>query len=185
MPASPFHNDRSQAEQARLLRIRFLLTDVDGVLTDGQLQLDGQGNETKVFHVHDSAGFAYWHRSGFGSGLLSGRESSAALHHGRSMGIEEIHLGHRDKLPVVEEIARRNSLDLDEIAYIGDDLLDLPVLRAVGLAASVPGGRPEVLAVVQYVTRTAGGRGAVRELVEEILRAKGMWDRVISGDGLK
>ena len=167
----------------RLARIRFLLTDVDGVLTDGRLHFDHQGNETKVFHVHDGAAFAYWHRAGFGSGFLSGRDCPAVVHRAAGLGIAEVHLGNLDKLPVAEEIARRRGLEMYEIAYIGDDLLDLPVLRRVGFAAAVPNGRPEVRAVAHYVTAVAGGAGAVREVVEIILKAKGLWDDVVATDG--
>jgi 3-deoxy-D-manno-octulosonate 8-phosphate phosphatase (KDO 8-P phosphatase) len=167
----------------RLNRIRFLLTDVDGVLTDGRLHFDHEGNESKVFHVFDGAAYAYWHRAGFGSGFLSGRDSPPVQHRATELRIEEIHLGHLDKLPVVMEIAQRRGLEMDEIAYVGDDLLDLPVLAAVGFAASVANARPEVKERVHYVTETPGGQGAVREIVELILQAKGLWDGVVASDG--
>ena len=168
----------------QLARICFLLSDVDGVLTDGRLVFDSEGNESKVYHVHDSAGFAYWHRSGFKAGILSGRNCAAVAHHAKSLGITEVHLGHLDKMPIVQEIAERHSLALDEIAYIGDDLLDIPVLQAVGFAASVPNGRQEVLGAAHYVTNASGGRGALREVVEHLLRAKDLWEGVVAGGGL-
>jgi len=167
----------------RLARIRFLLTDVDGVLTDGRLYFDHEGNETKVFHVLDGAAFAYWHRSGLLSGLLSGRDCPAVVHRAQSNGIKEVHLGKLDKIPALLDIQSRHGLDLEEIAYIGDDLLDLPVLRKVGFSATPPNGRPELQAVVHYVTKTPGGFGAVREVVEMILKAKGLWERIVDTDG--
>jgi 3-deoxy-D-manno-octulosonate 8-phosphate phosphatase (KDO 8-P phosphatase) len=167
----------------RLNRIRFLLTDVDGVLTDGRLYFDHEGNESKVFHVFDGAALAYWHRAGFASGFLSGRECAPVHHRAASLHVEEIHLGHLDKLPVLEEIAKRRGLDMAEIAYMGDDLLDLPVLAQVGFAASVANGRPEVRERVHYVSETPGGQGALREIVELILKAKNLWDGVVASDG--
>ena len=167
----------------RLAPIRFLLTDVDGVLTDGRLYFDHAGNETKVFHVLDGAAFAYWHRSGFQSGLLSGRDCPAVVHRAESSGIEEVHLGKLDKLPALLDIQTRHGLELDEIAYIGDDLLDLPVLRKVGFSATPPNGRPELREFVHYVTKTPGGFGAVREVVEMILKAKGLWEQIMATDG--
>ena len=167
----------------QLTRIRFLLTDVDGVLTDGRLYFDHAGNESKVFHVLDGAGLAYWHRAGFKSGFLSGRDCPAVLHRATSLKVDEVHLGKLDKMPVVETIAANHRLKLDEIAYIGDDLLDVPVLRRVGFAVSVPNGRPEVHESAHYVTETPGGQGALREVVEVILKAKKMWDDVVASDG--
>jgi len=168
---------------ARLARIRFLLTDVDGVLTDGRLYFDHAGNEMKVFHVLDGAAFAYWHRSGFQSGLLSGRDCPAVVQRATSCGIQEIHLGKLDKVPALLDIKERLQLEFDEIAYIGDDLLDLPVLREVGFSITPPNGRPELRASVHYVTETAGGFGVVREVVEMILKAKGLWQNILSTDG--
>ncbi|MCA8957293.1 MAG: HAD hydrolase family protein [Planctomycetes bacterium] len=167
----------------KLTKIRFLLTDVDGVLTNGDLHYDHAGNESKVFHVLDGAGFAYWHRAGFASGFLSGRPCAAVEHRARHLKIHEVHLGNLDKLPVLLDIAARWELQLDEIAYIGDDLLDLAVLRQVGLAVTVPNGRPEVHAAADFITATPGGRGVVREVVEMLLKAKGMWDEVVATDG--
>lgn len=165
----------------QLQRIRFLLTDVDGVLTDGRLYFDHHGNEFKVFHVYDGAGLAYWQRAGLKSGFLSGRHCVPVQKRAEALRIDEVFLGHLDKLPVLEDIVTRYGLDPEDVAYIGDDVLDLPVLERVGLSVAVPNGRPELFPRVDYVTTTRGGEGAVREVIEMILKAKGLWDDLIAG----
>jgi 3-deoxy-D-manno-octulosonate 8-phosphate phosphatase (KDO 8-P phosphatase) len=164
-------------------RIRMILTDVDGVLTDGRIHFDASGNESKSFHVHDAAGLIYWHRSGGLSGFLSGRDAPIVRARATEIGVHEVHLGHLDKLPVFEEIAVRLGLEADQIAYVGDDLLDLPVLRCVGLAAAPADARPEVRSAVHHVTGAAGGTGVLREVVELLLRARGAWDEVVRKGG--
>lgn len=170
-------------EPQRLRDIRFLLTDVDGVLTDGRLHFDFEGRELKTFHVYDGAGLAYWHRAGFHSGFLSGRQCTPVQKRAEGLKVHEIHLGHLDKLPVFEEILERRGLRAEEVAYLGDDLLDIPVLQRAGLACTVPNGRAEVRAHCHYLCNTPGGQGALREVVELILQAKGVWDEVLRSDG--
>lgn len=167
-----------------LAAIRLLLTDVDGVLTDGRIHFDGEGREIKTFHVHDGAGLVYWQRAGGLSGFLSGRDSLVVRQRAEELGVHEIHLGSMHKLAIFESILARRELSPREVAFVGDDLADLPVLDAVGLAVSVPDGRPEVLERVHYVTRVPGGGGAVREVVELLLRAQGKWDEVLARSGL-
>jgi 3-deoxy-D-manno-octulosonate 8-phosphate phosphatase (KDO 8-P phosphatase) len=164
-------------------RIRMILTDVDGVLTDGRIHFDASGNESKSFHVHDAAGLIYWHRSGGLSGFLSGRDAPIVRARATEIGVHEVHLGHLDKLPVFEEIAVRLGLEAEQIAYVGDDLLDLPVLRCVGLAAAPADARPEVRSAVHHVTGAVGGTGVLREVVELLLRARGAWDEVVRKGG--
>ena len=172
-------------DQDQILRgIRFLLLDVDGVLTDGCLHFDGEGRELKVFHVLDGSGLVYWHRTGHLSGFVSGRESQTVRQRGEEMGVHEIHLGRRRKLEVYEEILARRRLTDAEVCFVGDDLLDIPVLRRCGFPVTVPAGRTEVKAVCRLVTATEGGRGGIRELVERLLVAKGLWDDVVRGSGL-
>jgi 3-deoxy-D-manno-octulosonate 8-phosphate phosphatase (KDO 8-P phosphatase) len=183
-PRDPAADAPDPDNHARMARVKFLLTDVDGVLTDGRLYFDHAGNEIKVFHVLDGAGFAYWHRAGFRSGFLSGRSCPAVVQRATSLRVEEVHVGARDKLPVLLDIQERLGLDPAEIAYIGDDLLDLSVLARVGLSVTVPNGRDEVKERVHLVTRTPGGQGAVRELVEALLQAKGLWASVVASGGL-
>lgn len=170
-------------EADALGRIRMILTDVDGVLTDGRIHFDASGHESKSFHVHDAAGLIYWHRSGGFSGFLSGRDAPIVRARAAEIGVHEVHLGHLDKLPVFEEIAGRLGLAADEVAYVGDDLLDLPVLRRVGLAAAPADARPEVRSAVHHVTAAGGGTGVLREVVELLLRARGAWDEVVRKGG--
>jgi 3-deoxy-D-manno-octulosonate 8-phosphate phosphatase (KDO 8-P phosphatase) len=172
-------------DRSQLLRgIRFLLLDVDGVLTDGNLHFDGEGRELKVFHVHDGSGLVYWHRTGHRSGFCSGRDSVAVRRRGEEMGVHEIHLGRRRKLEVYEEILGRQGLTDAEVCFVGDDLLDIPVLQRCGFPVTVPGGRSEVKAVCSLVTRSEAGRGAVRELIEHLLVAKGLCEGLVRDCGL-
>jgi 3-deoxy-D-manno-octulosonate 8-phosphate phosphatase (KDO 8-P phosphatase) len=164
--------------------IRLLLTDVDGVLTDGRLQFDHAGREVKSFHVHDAAGLVYWHRAGGLSGFLSGRDAPIVAARAAELGVHEVHLGQLRKLPVFEELIARRGLRPEQIAYVGDDLLDLPVLERVGFAVAPPNARIEVRARVHHVTEVPGGSGAVREVVEILLRARGLWDTVVAQGGL-
>ncbi|HHI78759.1 MAG TPA: HAD family hydrolase [Planctomycetes bacterium] len=169
--------------QERLKKVRLLVLDVDGVLTDGKLYFDSEGRETKIFHVHDGSGLVYWRRLGFCSALLSGRDSPAVRARAASLKIDEVHLGLKTKLETFEEILRRRGIHPEESLYMGDDLLDLPVLRAAGIAVTVPQGRPEVKAVCDLVTKAPGGEGAVREMVEILLVAKGLFQKILAVDG--
>ena len=170
-------------DTARLKHIRLLLTDVDGVLTDGRILFDHEGKEHKLFHVHDAAGIVYWHRSGGITGFLSGRDAPVVAARAQELRVQEVHLGHIDKLPVFQGILERTGLAPENVAYVGDDILDLPVLNRVGFAASVPNGRQEVLERVHYVTQTAGGHGALREVIEILLKAQGKWQAIMDGEG--
>lgn len=169
---------------ADLSRVVLLLTDVDGVLTDGRLHFDAEGREVKVFHVHDGAGLVYWHRCGGLSGFISGRGSKVVRERARELGVHEVHLERLDKLTVFEDILARRQLAAEQVAYVGDDLLDLPVLRRVGFAVTVPNGRDEVKAAVHHVTSARGGEGALREVIEMLLRGKQLWQRVVDAEGL-
>ncbi len=174
---------RALPDRAVLAGITFLLLDVDGVLTDGRILLDHEGRETKQFHVHDAAGLAYWHRFGGRSGFLSGRGGEAVEARARELAVHELVLRRKDKFAAFQEVLARQQLAPVQVAYVGDDLLDLPVLRAVGFAATVPEARPEVLAAAQFVTRRGAGFGAARDVIEELLRARGRWDDVVAAEG--
>jgi 3-deoxy-D-manno-octulosonate 8-phosphate phosphatase (KDO 8-P phosphatase) len=170
-------------DTGRLAGIRALVLDVDGVLTDGTLHFDGEGRELKAFHVHDGAGLVYWRRTQHLTAFISGRESRVVRDRALELKIDEVFLGPRPKIESYEEILGRHGLRDDEVCYVGDDLLDLPILRRCGLAVTVPAGRPEVKAVCHWVTTTEAGRGAVREVVERLLKAKGLWDAIVQSGG--
>lgn len=174
---------RARPHERVLAAIEFLLLDVDGVMTDGRIHFDHEGRESKWFHVHDAAGLVYWHRCGGRSGFLSGRGGEAVARRARELGVHEVVLQRIDKGDAFAELLQRCALRPEQVAYVGDDLLDLPVLRQVGFAATVPEARPEVFAVVHHVTARAAGFGAVRDVVEELLRARGAWQRVVDKDG--
>ena len=174
---------RPRPDDRVLAAIDFLLLDVDGVLTDGRIHFDRDGKEYKSFHVHDASGLVYWHRSGGLSGLLSGRGGDVVEMRARELGIHEVILKRVDKKAAFHELLQRRALVPQRIAYVGDDLLDLPILREVAFAATVPEARPEVLAISQFVARRPAGFGAVRDVVEELLRAKGAWDAVVRNEG--
>ena len=181
---SPRAPGRPLPERAVLAGIRLLLLDVDGVLTDGRIWFDHEGREYKSFHVHDAAGLVYWHRSGGLSGFLSGRGGDVVERRARELKVHEVILHRNDKFAAFRELLGRQQLTAAQVAYVGDDLLDLPVLREVGLAATVPEARPEVLAVAQFVTQRSAGFGAARDVVEELLRARDKWQEVVGKDGL-
>lgn len=175
---------RRMPTRAALGRIRMLLLDVDGVLTDGRIHFDHEGREYKSFHVHDAAGIVYWHRAGNQSGFLSGRGGDVVERRARELGVHEVMLGRIDKAAAFAELLARRALTPAEVAYVGDDLLDLPVLTQVAFAATVPEARAEVKAAVHYTATTACGFGAVREIIEVLLRARGAWDAIVARGGL-
>ncbi|MGE3173269.1 MAG: KdsC family phosphatase [Planctomycetota bacterium] len=175
---------RRMPGRTAMRRIRMLLLDVDGVLTDGRVHFDHEGREYKSFHVHDAAGIVYWHRSGLLSGFLSGRGGDVVQRRARELGVHEVMLGRIDKAAAFAELLERRELQPNEVAYVGDDLLDLPVLEQVAFAATVPEGRPEVRAMAHYTARAAAGFGAVREIIEVLLRAKGQWQPIVDRKGL-
>jgi 3-deoxy-D-manno-octulosonate 8-phosphate phosphatase (KDO 8-P phosphatase) len=184
IPVQQGEAGRPLPDQAALCRIRLLLLDVDGVLTDGRVHFDAEGREYKSFHVHDASGIVHWHGAGGLSGFVSGRGGAVVEMRARELGVHEVHLKNKHKRAVFDDILTRRGLQPDQVAYVGDDLLDLPVLDVAGLAATVPEGRPEVKQRVHYVTRERAGFGAVREVVELLLRARGAWQDVVDRGGL-
>jgi len=160
-------------------RVELILSDVDGVLTDGGIWYDNQGVELKAFHIRDGLGIKLWQRAGFRFGVLTARTSHIVKLRAGELGIDIVRQGFEDKLPAAEEIIRDCHLTPQQVCYIGDDLTDLPVIRAVGLGAAVADAAAEVRAAAAYTTQLSGGRGAVRELIETILKAKSRWDDAI------
>lgn len=160
-------------------RVELILSDVDGVMTDGGIWYDNQGVELKGFHIRDGLGIKLWQRAGFRFGVLTARTSHIVRLRAGELGIELVRQGFEDKLPTALEMIRDCGLTADRVCYIGDDLTDLPVIRAVGLGAAVGDAAEEVRAASAYVTQVPGGRGAVRELIEMILKAKSRWEDAV------
>ena len=167
----------------RARRIKVLLMDVDGVLTDGSVILqslpDGTAQELKVFNAYDGAGLKLARLAGLRTGVVTGRESPAMTVRARELDMEFVYQGRFRKLAAYEQILRRAGVRDAEVAYIADDLPDLPVLARVGLAIAVANAAPEVKRAAHYVTKTPGGRGAVREVVELLLKAQRRWAQAI------
>jgi 3-deoxy-D-manno-octulosonate 8-phosphate phosphatase (KDO 8-P phosphatase) len=164
-------------------RVRLLLMDVDGVLTDGKLYNvpgpDGAIFETKAFDSQDGIALQWLNWKGIQAGLISGRISPAVEERARQCHFSYVYQGHVEKIPILEEILARAGLGREQVAYIGDDLTDIVVMRRVGLAIATANARPEVKRYAHFVTEGAGGKGAVREVVELILKAQGHWADVL------
>jgi 3-deoxy-D-manno-octulosonate 8-phosphate phosphatase (KDO 8-P phosphatase) len=154
-------------------KIRLLLLDVDGVLTDGRIILDNQGNELKAFHVRDGHGIKLAQNAGIVVGIITGRNSEVVNIRARELGITEVHQGAHEKGATYETIIAKYGIKDDETAFIGDDIVDIPVFQRVGLAVTVADADPAVKPYVDMVTETAGGRGAVREVINIILKNQG------------
>ena len=163
---------------ARARKIRLLVMDVDGVLTDGRMVLSDRGDELKMFHTHDGIGLALAHRAGLKTAMVTGETSPIAKARGEKLGVGTVVLGARRKGDVVDALLAEHGMSADALAYIGDDLLDLPALQRAGLAVTVADAVTDVKRVAHVVTKAAGGHGAVRECVELLLRAQGVWDAV-------
>lgn len=162
-------------------RIRLLLLDVDGVLTDGRIIVDDRGVETKNFHVRDGQGMALLKRGGIEVGWITGRSSKVVRHRAKELGLSLLFQGVQDKLQVYDQIKKKLRLTDAQIAYVGDDIIDLPVLRCAGLAVMVGDGSKDLQSVADYVTRAPGGMGAVREVAELILKAQNKWAGLLAG----
>jgi 3-deoxy-D-manno-octulosonate 8-phosphate phosphatase (KDO 8-P phosphatase) len=164
-------------ERAR--KTRLLMMDVDGVLTDGRIIQDSHGQELKVFDVKDGHGIVMAHRAKLQTALISGRESETTVRRAQELGIALVFQKTWNKLEVYEKILTDTKYAPDEVAYVGDDLVDIPLLRRVGFAVAVADAVDEVKATAHLITQRPGGRGAVREVIELILRAQGHWDALI------
>ena len=164
-------------------KIRLLLMDVDGVLTDGKLinVPDAAGNmvETKGFDSQDGIGLQWMSWKGIATGLISGRVSPATVERAKQCKFRYVYQGHIEKIPILEEIMADAGLAKEQVAYIGDDLTDVVVMHRVGLAIATANARPEVKAQAHYVTEAPGGSGAVREVVELIMKAQGYWEEIL------
>lgn len=161
--------------QKRLLRIRLLLVDNDAVLTDGRIVFGDYGDELKFFDVQDGHGLVMMRRAGVPVVVLSGRKSRVNDRRAKDVQVTKIYQDVKDKAKVYQKILKKFKLAQDDVCYIGDDLVDIPVLKRCGFAVAVANAVPEVKSVAHYVTERSGGRGAVREVCDLLLKAQGKW----------
>lgn len=161
-------------------KIKLLILDVDGVMTDGGIILDNEGNEFKSFNIRDGHGVKLLLRYKVNVAIITGRQSKVVERRAAELGIREIHQDCKKKLTVYEEIKKKYVLQDKEIAYIGDDIVDIPILKRVGLPVVVADADTEAKTFAMIVTQSRGGHGAVREISELILKAKGLWVEIIS-----
>lgn len=164
---------------ARAGKIRLLLCDVDGILTDGGVYV-GTGGESKRFHVRDGMGIVLWRRAGFKIGWVSARPSPATTQRAEELQVDFLLQQKDPKAKVIEALLKKRGFTWEETAYLGDDLVDLGPLQRAGLAVAVPDALPEAIRLAHYVTRQAGGHGAVREVIELLLRAQGRWEAIVA-----
>jgi 3-deoxy-D-manno-octulosonate 8-phosphate phosphatase (KDO 8-P phosphatase) len=173
----------SAALKKRAAQIKVLLMDVDGTMTDGSVtllsQTDGAALEIKTFDAHDGQGLTLAHTAGLRTGCVTGRESAALLRRAQEMKMEFIYMKQPLKMPAYEDILRVAGVSDSAVAYIGDDLPDIPLMRRAGLAVAVGDAVPEVKDAAHYTTKAVAGRGAIREAVELILKSKGLWQSMI------
>jgi 3-deoxy-D-manno-octulosonate 8-phosphate phosphatase (KDO 8-P phosphatase) len=156
--------------QSRLKKIKLLLLDVDGVMTDGRIILDSRGIESKAFHVRDGLGIKLAQKAGITVGIITGRKSEVVDLRARELGIHEVHQGAHDKITVYESLIEKYKLRDDEVAYMGDDIVDVDVFNRAGIAVTVADSDSAIKPHVHLVTKMAGGRGAVREFINLILK---------------
>lgn len=165
--------------ERRASRIKLLLMDCDGVLTDGRLWLLENADEQKSFNTHDGLGLTLLHRAGLKSGIITGRRSNALARRASELGIEFVRQGDEHKVAAFEEILQLAAVGEDGVAFIGDDLTDIPLMQRSELAVAVADAVEEARSVAHYVTRAEGGRGAVREVVELVLKSQGRWGDMV------
>jgi 3-deoxy-D-manno-octulosonate 8-phosphate phosphatase (KDO 8-P phosphatase) len=170
----------SETVQERAAQIKLLLMDCDGVLTDGRIWILDGGEDQKAFSTLDGFGLELLHRAGLQSGIISGRSSAAVDRRARGLGMKFIYLGRSDKLNVFLEILEEAGLTTDEVAFVGDDLPDLPLILRSRLGVAVANASSETKAHAHYVTTAHGGQGAVREVIELILKSQNRWNDLIA-----
>jgi 3-deoxy-D-manno-octulosonate 8-phosphate phosphatase (KDO 8-P phosphatase) len=165
-------------------KIKLLLLDVDGVLTDGRILYDEKGQEMKCFHVQDGQGIRWLLTEGIKVGFLSGRSSKAVEMRAKELGISFLFQGIKDKMMLYGQLLQKTKLGTEQVSFMGDDFIDLRLLKNVGLSICVSNGHPLVQKEVDYVTQAAGGWGAVREVSEMIIKAQGKWESILRNYGL-
>jgi 3-deoxy-D-manno-octulosonate 8-phosphate phosphatase (KDO 8-P phosphatase) len=165
--------------ERRASRIKLLLMDCDGVLTDGRLWLLESGDEHKSFNTHDGLGLSLLQRAGLKSGIITGRRSTAVTRRAAELGIEYVRQGDPHKIAAFEDVMRQARVDETEVSFVGDDLTDIPVMRRSELAVAVADAVAETRAAAHYITHARGGHGAVREVIEMILKSQGRWNDLV------
>lgn len=165
---------------ARAAAVKLMIFDVDGVLTDGSLHFGPDGEMMKTFNVHDGLGIKLLQEAGLQTAIISARQSPIVTRRARDLGIPHVLQGGHDKRIGFSQLLADTALTAEQCCFIGDDIVDLPILARVGFAVSVPNGRPEAHQRAHYITTAAGGRGAVRELCELLLHAQGSYARVMA-----
>lgn len=164
----------------KISSIRFLILDIDGVMTDGSIIYGNNGEELKTFDVKDGAGMKYWRRAGHRAGIITGRSSAIVERRAAELDIEFVEMGAKDKTPAFRRMLEAAGVAPEETAMIGDDLPDMPLIARAGLGIAVADAVEEVKEAAMHVTKKAGGHGAVREAVEAILKAQGRWEGILS-----
>ncbi len=165
---------------ARASNVRLMIFDVDGILTDGSLHFGAEGEVIKTFNVLDGHGIKLLQQSGVATAIISARQSPIVLRRATDLGIQHVFQGIHDKRSAFQQLLAQTNIAADACGFIGDDVIDLPILSRVGFAASVPNAHPEVRSRVHYVTQAGGGRGAARELCDFILRAQGNYEAAMA-----
>lgn len=163
-------------------KIKLLLLDVDGILTSGSVHIFGDNTEMYTFNVQDGYGIKLWRRAGFKIGFITGRHSDAVEHRAKKLGVDYLYRNVSDKVAICENIIKEEGLSMGEVAFMGDDLQDLALLRRVGLAVTVPNARDEIKQEAHIITESKGGEGAVRDVIELLLKEKGLWEDIIGQD---
>lgn len=164
----------------RAARVKVMIFDVDGVLTDGSLTYGPDGEATKTFYVLDGLGIQLLQKTGVQTAIISARQSPIVVKRAADLGINHVYQGIHDKRVAFAKLLEATGASVDECGYIGDDVIDLPLFTRVGFAVTVPSGHPEVQYRAHYVTKNAGGRGAVREVCDMVMRAQGTYEQALA-----
>lgn len=167
------------SEKEKLSKLKMIIFDLDGVFTDGSIIINEDGSESKIFNVLDGHGVKLWQRAGFKTAIISGRATKATSIRAQQLGIEYVFQGCKEKLPVFESLMEKAKLKPEEVAFIGDDVVDLPIMTRVGFKVAVVNAVDELKSRVDYVTQRKGGNGAVREVIELILKNTGKWEALM------
>lgn len=169
---------------ARAAHIRMLVFDVDGVLTDGTIFIGDGGEEYKAFYSRDGLGIKLLQSTEVELGIITGRTSQVVIHRMEGLGIRHVYQGQKEKLPVFEQLCREMALEPAQVAYVGDDLIDLPVILRSGLGVATADAHPLVIRHAHWCTPSPGGRGAARDVCELIMQARGSWEKVVAQYGI-